>query len=496
MQNLTQSRQVPNLAVYEGPIKQARSSNRFHQNIVPTSKQPSLDDGLTSNSLKRISQLPQRSMSTIQNEAAGLHAPGAMGPPRTIPSPSKLPPSGLGLHRSQSVKQVGTRPPRPTPGHQPQHSLGQTESLLRPQHLVTTEGAPGREQALQNPVTRKSSVQAEGVLQSNLRTRPPQPRRVDGAQVTRSSSENPSNLETSKVAPWAGNGPRTPANAAVKMQRPLFTAMQQQFLPWKIEAKPAEPPLARFANLSSPVGQHVRELHDLKLELLHLHMMHRGAAQVMAQWKQSAKDYYGKHFQKLVGSDEDLNAQEIDLLTQRNVRALLAYSRDTVDSTFEHRIKILTAILGDTWTMCQSAGRYASMIHAFEHWHDSISMIQDRRHRSLSSSLAQLDMIEGLGDGWKAEAATLTSKILQMAEDLQALGSAEGKSDLNRCILVLSSMFNNMLEELDLILHIEAQLVQDEQAWAQASIDHLTANVSGTHAFRHNISYKPSNRQQ
>ncbi len=86
--------------------------------------------------------------------------------------------------------------------------------------------------------------------------------------------------------------------------------------------------------------------------------------------------------------------------------------------------------------------------------------------------------MEGIGDGWKAEVALLQLKIQTFHEQVRALGEVQPQSDLARCLVNLSSMLGNMMEELDLVQRIEGQMVLQGQMWIKKSIDRLAADVS------------------
>ena len=110
-------------------------------------------------------------------------------------------------------------------------------------------------------------------------------------------------------------------------------------------------------------------------------------------------------------------------------------------------------------------GKYAGLIQDFEHWHARASRTREIRSRSQHNPSRYVDVVEGIGDGWKTDAALLTTKLLSCGATLQKLGSAPPGSDLARTLQVLSAATKNMLEELSMIQSIEHLIVDQEQVW-------------------------------
>ena len=299
-------------------------------------------------------------------------------------------------------------------------------------------------------------------------------REVEPPQDSKSQHDKPSMKLAYTQLP--DKATRTPANAAAKLQRPTFSALQQHYSPKKtdsiVSGKAQETATPR---LQSP--QYNRETLESKLELLHLHMMHRDSAVVQQQWQDSAEESYKRQFMDLAALDSNLDNREVEHLEQLNATAILAWCNGSEEATIERKMRILSTIVEEAWSISRPSGKCTLVIQAFEHWYARASEVHSQRTGKDNISNDHIHILEGLGDGWKAEVVSLHGQILQTADSLLRLGEVEHQSDLARCITVLSEMLKNMLEELEMVQLIESQIVQQEKVWVESSINKIASGL-------------------
>jgi len=251
---------------------------------------------------------------------------------------------------------------------------------------------------------------------------------------------------------------KTLANAAAKIRRPEGS---YPYSPPKTQChEPSGQVSNPYAVLSSPAPQESRELHEHKLELLHLHSLHRNSGNVKKQWEESAQANFEKAFDRLRTLENDLKTEEIDHLEQINASALITWCREASVSGAS-KTEVLTGITDDIWTMNSSAGRYKVAIEAFEEWHEHVEHVREGRGYSTEDAeLTSANMIEGLGDGWRQEVLSLACHLQKYTKDLNSLGEVDRPSDLARTITVLTTMLCQMEEELYTIQAIEADCAE------------------------------------
>ena len=257
-------------------------------------------------------------------------------------------------------------------------------------------------------------------------------------------------------------------------------------------AKPKTVPQARRASKTvstperaqSPPLAYSKETLEPRLELLHAHVVHRSSNKVQDEWKSSAYRHYEKQFTALKKRSLELDEKEKDILEQKNAAAILSWANQAEGVTIEQQVHRVSAIVDEVWRLSAPDGKYTLAIQAFQHWYEAAGLVQSQR-RSDRNARARMDVIEGLGDGWKAETSTLQRTILNAANDVVTLGeiSSEG-SDLQRCITLVSESLTHMLEELELVGQIEECIVREEREWVQGSINNIALDLKDGLALR------------
>ena len=219
-----------------------------------------------------------------------------------------------------------------------------------------------------------------------------------------------------------------------------------------------------------------RESIEPRLELLHAHAIHRSSNKVQREWELDAQQHYEKRFLALQEKDSELDAREMEILEQRNAAAILSLSQLEDGTTIEQQVRKLSGRADEVWKLTAPDGKYTLAIQAFEDWFDAASSIHGRRSRE--GVINGMDVIEGLGDGWKAEISALTATVYSAATELLELKEMAPKgSDFERCIFTVKESVNNMIDELELVAFIESHTMQQERSWVQGSISDIASGL-------------------
>ncbi|MCJ1283714.1 hypothetical protein MMC26_003045 [Xylographa opegraphella] len=267
-----------------------------------------------------------------------------------------------------------------------------------------------------------------------------------------------------------------PHAPSVKLDKPAFSALQQDFrtkqAPRNLHARLPPSPTSVTSDRLSP-----EEL-ALNVELLQLHMLHRSSFATQVQWESSAKKYYSNRFEALAADHENMTGREMNLQEQINASAIIAWGSGSDNVSVGSKIRKLSRILNDVVDLSDPSGQYTCLLNSFEHWYNNAFKIRQLRARRDSIHFHTERTLEGIGDGWKAEADTLRSKLLAYQEELILLGEAHPKSDLTRCLDAVLGALTNMLEELDVIRAIETQFLSAEENWLRDSLGRIAADLS------------------
>ena len=438
-----------------------------------TQAQERLDEhpSKTSNAGRRSSLLPKRLASTTHIDQPVIQPETPARPALRVPSPSKLHQGPL--QGSSSVKQLEGYPSRRTISHQ--RAPSKTTQLKQSLHGIQAESSSSVHSFISRdtPTTIDQPSRPLRVRTQTQQADPPQDmQRVPSRR--NHQDQISTKLTYAKVPEKAA---RTPANAAAKLQRPTFSTLQQHYSPKKTNPKDAGNVVQEATAPRLQFPQYSRGVLESKLELLHLHMMHRSSGTVQKQWQDSAEQSYKRQFTDLIKIDSDLDERELEHLEQLNANAIMAWCSGSENATIERKIQILSATIEEAWNASRPTGKYTLVIQAFEHWYARASQVQSQRLGNESVAQDHIDVLEGLGDGWKAEASSMHSRILHAADGLLGLGEVQHQSDLARCVTVLFEMLKNMLEELELVQLIENQIVQQEKVWVESSINKIASGL-------------------
>lgn len=215
------------------------------------------------------------------------------------------------------------------------------------------------------------------------------------------------------------------------------------------------------------------ETAKLQAELLQLHILHREAAGVEVQYRESARrklesrfEQTGKQYEYLIGIEE--------AHTDR-VTALVLKQWVDVDKAggmgFEDRIQILDEVVAGLWNISDPGGKYSRVVRRFEKWMQGVMEVQDRREKGDFLDDGEVAFIEELENQWRDELRTQSRKVENLKEKLDDLGEVGGKSSLSVVINGSRSLAKGMLQELDTMKKTESEVMKAEQDWIRSMIE-------------------------
>ena len=269
-----------------------------------------------------------------------------------------------------------------------------------------------------------------------------------------------------------------PTAQSAKPRRPEFTTLQQHFTP----KKSSMPPTASFS-VRSPYKQPEvdnlsRETTILQTELLQMHMLHRSSYTVQSQWERSAKRVFRQRFEKLVGRYERIRTKEDDAQGRVNLLALTSWCQDYSKLQLAEKAQVLSQIIQDVQSMTDPGGKYTRVVEVFEQWFAWSSRLLHSREERQMPAEQEVEFVEDLGDGWKAELAVLERKLASMAREFSRLGPAREGSSLAFTLKSFGEMICSMQDEVASMRTIETQILTQEQVWVAGLIDKLTSDIS------------------
>ena len=211
------------------------------------------------------------------------------------------------------------------------------------------------------------------------------------------------------------------------------------------------------------------------VELLQLHCLHRDSLATSKAWRQDARNVYQQRFGTLSQEESEVKRRERGLQTQKNATALIRWSKGNGTDKANGDVKALSKLLYEVQHDLRPEGNYTRIIQGFDDWYARSTGIQ----RTRSTSPSHSSFVEDIGDGWKAEAATLTTRATNALNQLRIMGDVVLEdSDLKRVLDLLSELLFTRLHELEVIQAIECQIDRQETAWMRKQLDRIDADVS------------------
>ncbi|OAA69983.1 hypothetical protein LEL_09799 [Akanthomyces lecanii RCEF 1005] len=394
----------------------------------------------------------------------------------------------------------------------------------------TTSTATRRAAAPTHARANSAAVTTGAAAPSAARNAPP-PAAQERKSRSRPPSRDPTTSATTAAAAAAA-APSTPKRRAVSVDkpppitptaashtprlqhRPVFMQQQQQRLSPGKTSSP-RPPTAQQPPLSpSKPPANVAasaETARLQAELLQLHLLHRDAGTVEAQWHASAKTKLGERFRELRDAHRALADREAAEIEGDNIAALQCWGGGIgagagMGTLLDGRIQALDAVISGVWALSEPGGKYARVVRRFERWVERVMDLEEARdsgaiclfasgaalpdRHSLGNStnsagggggsnMQDALFLQDLDRAWTDDCASMTRKLEGWQDQLeQCLGggleglgsgvSGGGGSSLARMLDGAGSLVGDMLAELGAMEEIRQAALAREEDWIEA----------------------------
>ena len=261
----------------------------------------------------------------------------------------------------------------------------------------------------------------------------------------------------------------------VKHPRPAFSAMQQHFSPKK-SIQPDAPDLS--SQMASKGEISSTGVFQLQMEMAQLHLLHRSSLSVQSGWEKSAKNLFAHQFNALYERHTELKEVAQQQQSLINQLSLVEWAQGRSGAQISESVLLLSHNISDVCSLLDPDGKYTHILEVFESWFAQALRVREQRESGTQQIGRKLDFVEGIGDGWKAEAMVLEREMTYSARDLKSFGEVRSASDLCRVLSMYRKLMTGLLEELDLIQWIENEMMTQESSWIESTIHSLASNVS------------------
>lgn len=259
---------------------------------------------------------------------------------------------------------------------------------------------------------------------------------------------------------------------SMKRRTSPFTTMQQSYTPKKPVLPRSSSPFSELL----PNGVSSTECSHLQMELAQLHLLHRTAHSVQHGWEQSAEKAF--HFRFTALAERHTELKEITQQQQAliNQLALVQWSDGETGTQFADSIALLSRTIVEICSLLAIDGKYTRILGLFESWFGQVLQIQGQREEDSGRHIG-LSFVEGIGDGWKAEAMVLERELTYCWRDLNTIATVPPGSSLGRIQTLYRKLVRNMIEEIDEIQWIENEITIQETSWMENTIQGIASTV-------------------
>ncbi|PGH35016.1 hypothetical protein GX50_02150 [[Emmonsia] crescens] len=285
-----------------------------------------------------------------------------------------------------------------------------------------------------------------------------------------------------------------------------------------------------------PPSQTHPHIAGLQTELLQLHLLHADSLRARREWESSAEQQLRKEHKSVVSKYHTLLAREQAAQRHINILGLNKLAADSKTNTnknnnnnhnntsrpydFSEQIQVLSRVIQDVADLTDMrGGRYVSCVRTFEKWFEHVARVRQGRVASRNGSRSRELAVDTCGDDcddqnnhdndksrnkfefidplsfkWKEEVAALGVKLELCARELDCLdvnvriADAQEKdadmygeggngyppsSALVRTVNGHKMLLASMVEELEVMSAVEADVGKLERLWVRGAVDRL-----------------------
>ena len=221
----------------------------------------------------------------------------------------------------------------------------------------------------------------------------------------------------------------------------------------------------------------------LQTELLQLEVMHSSFEPVRRAWESSAKEVIRRHFEDVACAQLELEMAEQEHQERKNLCGLRAWASASPDgSMLDERARLLGPLIMDLIGLTTAGGQYAKAQTEFERWVAWITDVWSVEGQPSQPEGVQGDvqLVEDLGDGWTATADALSRRLINHERGLRSTGEPLPGTSIGSVIATCKALVAGMLEELDLMRTVRADIVECEKGRVNTLVASIAADVGHT----------------
>ncbi|KAI9763197.1 MAG: hypothetical protein M1840_000863 [Geoglossum simile] len=479
---------MKSLPILGSPVRQNRNMGVTSDNAFSEDTQPR-QDASTGQLDGPTYPIATESVSSRPRTLPQPRAVSAIAGPGSRPAPLETKEAG-----GREIIAKSTVPGRPRPPRQPTATSANTSrdttnwtglstASARPRSLILSAGRDFGQETRPASSTSASSSELAPSEKPDPKRQPPthaRHRRTPSTRSERAAFSSKSKELDRRDASGKALASTREASATAEQKKPAFSTLQQHFTPKKALKAPTSFYLATAAGKQSNDELMSPETARLQTELLQLHLLHESSAEVLHSWQGSVEVKLQRRFEDVAQKYRRVAALERETQARLNLCALKEFARDGgAGQGLGERIQSLGSVIPEIVSVTGAGGKYARLVKNFEWWIEWIEQIQETRGRdgSAFNGVGEMEFVDGLGNGWRDETATLSRKLGFWLQNLDGVGSSPAGSSLALVVARCRCLVEGMLQELDIMRGMECAIVVRESCWVSEKVAELLAEI-------------------
>jgi hypothetical protein len=194
--------------------------------------------------------------------------------------------------------------------------------------------------------------------------------------------------------------------------------------------------------------------------------MHEASALTAKEWEFSARQSLRVKFDEVATLYGVMREYERLGQEQKNLVAFREWNGSNTTSGLVEYIQALSGPLHELPSLMEPGSRLSRVIDAFDSWLSEVGQVWDARN-SLSGENVYVRSLEGLGESWEAQNASLTRKLTGFLRQLERLPPPASGSSIACIVSACKQLLGGLLAELQVMKTVEARVVAKERQWVE-----------------------------
>jgi hypothetical protein len=182
-----------------------------------------------------------------------------------------------------------------------------------------------------------------------------------------------------------------------------------------------------------------------------------------------------KKFNVVAQKCEAVQNKERDVRKNINIHVLQEWGAGDSGLLAEN-VRLFSSVVQEVLSLVETDGRVQQVLDVFEAWIEYVDNIWSTRHTSPASA-GETEFIDSLGEAWRSECRALMRRLGALGRVLDGLEKPGEGSSLSALMQGVGELRKGAVEELGVVLKLEANVVSKEGTWVNQAVGALEVSL-------------------